>query len=487
MSFLNQSGELLSFNEAVPGQLNIMGNPEKTSILTGRRRVRTVPQTGSSAGPNQQVQFLVADQSGLIDMRSAVLNYTILTSGTSLPCPDDGHPFMTVQVLLNGQLAENIQNAPKLTNIEAYMGASKSYIETAGSFQGFELLNGDMDYVAGLTNITAPGYGFVAGHQPSVQARSVRAAAAVFNNIAGEQRSIPLALICGLGRCAQYVPLSLLGELGIVLQTGAAGEVLFSLSATADAAYTLTNISLEYDVITPDARYFALLKRTAMDDAQGIVIPYESSIVASGGALTFALNGVIPTQTENTIIVSRGTNNLIRSSLVFCPTLGLNAQGFTSQSCFSHAGVQSVQWKIGSLVYPQVPASGDASMFCMSLAAYGSVANEHGTAVNRALWGNSTNGATPGTAAVFETAELATAGTVRFWMGDKFIPSYGFQTVKGGAAPLSVDGVSVATASGSQVIVSVVQAPSTGYTPFVVLTALKFITAKAGGVSIVGA
>jgi hypothetical protein len=126
-------------------------------------------------------------------------------------------------------------------------------------------------------------------------------------------------------------------------------------------------------------------------------------------------------------------------------------------------------------------------MFNMSLAAYGSVMQENGTVTNRVLWGNSTNGATAGTAAVYETAQAASSGSTKFAYADKFVPSYGFQTVKGSAEPLAVDGVSLAGASGSQLIVSLVQAPGVAYTPFVILTALRFIKAQGGAVQVVGA
>jgi hypothetical protein len=112
---------------------------------------------------------------------------------------------------------------------------------------------------------------------------------------------------------------------------------------------------------------------------------------------------------------------------------------------------------------------------------------ENGTVTNRCLWGNSTSGATAGTAAVLETAMVSTGGSAKWAYADRFIPSYGFQVVKGAAEPMSVDGVSLAGASGSQLIVSLVQAPGVAYTPFVVLTALKFIKAQGGAVSVVGA
>ena len=173
--------------------------------------------------------------------------------------------------------------------------------------------------------------------------------------------------------------------------------------------------------------------------------------------------------------------------MVQVPTALVSTIGFPSQSCFGHAGCYSTQFRIGSQVYPQVAAQGDASMFNMSLAAYGSVQQENGTITNRVLWGNSTNGATAGTAAVYETAQVASGGSAKFAYADKFVPSYGFQTVKGAAEPLAVDGVSLAGASGSQLIVSLVQAPAIAYTPFVILTALRFIKAQGGAVQVVGA
>jgi hypothetical protein len=126
------------------------------------------------------------------------VNYTIQTSATAA-VPDDGHVFQNVQVLLNGSPLDNIQNAMKLTNIEMTMGGSRSYYETAGSFQGFELLNDTL-----VTPVTDPaggyGFGFVSQNLTDIAARTTRASAAIFGNVAGETRSIPLGLMSGVGR-----------------------------------------------------------------------------------------------------------------------------------------------------------------------------------------------------------------------------------------------------------------------------------------------
>lgn len=489
MSFTNQSGDLLPFAEVVPESAQF-GHPEKSSILTQRRRARVTPQTGPSIGSagagagGQQLQFLIADQGGLIDMRSVVLNYTIQTSGASTPCPDDGHPFMTVQALLNGQLLESIQNAPKVANAEMALGGSKSYYQTAGSLQGFELLNNDLVTNVPSSSVTASitAWGYVAGNQPSAAVRSARAAAAVFNNIAGEQRSIPLGLMTGLGRMKQYLPIALTGELTFVLQTGQPNEVLFSTGSSTVGDYSLSNISMEYDIVVPDSRYMSVLQKIAMEDGHGLVIPFESTIVTTASSISSSA-----TLTENSLIVSRATNNLLRAAVVQIPTAGVSQLGFPSQSCFGHAGTYSVQFRIGSQVFPQVAAQGDASIFNMSMVAYGSATQENGSVTNRCLWGNSTNAATAGTPAVYETAEVSTGGTLKWCYADKFVPAYGFQTVKGDAEPLAVDGVSLAGASGSQIIATLVQAPGAAYTPYVILTALKFIKAAGGAVAVVGA
>jgi hypothetical protein len=439
---------------------------------------------GQGAG-GAQLQFLLADQGGLLDMRSIVLNYTIQTYATSTTaCPDDGHPFMTVQALLNGQLLENIQNAPKLTNVEMTMGASKSYYQTAGSLQGFELLNNDLVTNIPSSSVTASitAWGYAAGNQPSVQVRSSRAASAKFNNIAGEQRSIPLGLMCGLGRMKQYLPIALTGELAFVLIAGQPADVLFDIASTTAGDFSLSNVSLEYDIVVPDQRYMQVLQKVAMEDPTGLTMPYESSIVTAAASIAASA-----TMTQNDLIVSRATNHLLRASVVQVPTSAVSLQGFPSQSCFSHAGVYSVQFRIGSQVYPQIAAQGDAALFNMSLSAYGSPEQENGTVTSRVLWGNSTNAATAGTAAVYETAEASASGTLKFCYADRFIPTYGFQTVKGSALPLDVDGVSLAGASGSQLIASLVSAPGVAYTPFVVITALRFIKAQGGAVQVVGA
>ena len=484
MSFQNQSGLLSPFMEVVPEAAKV-GGLTKSSLLTQRRRCRIVPQTGPSATPSSQVQLLISDAGGLLDPRSMVLNYTMTIAGTAPIAPDDGHPFGAVQVLLNGSLLDNIQNAMKVTNIESTLASSKTYYQTAGSFQGMELLNEDLQSVAltttALSNTTLPQFGSVVNNVASIDARYRRAAAPFNNNTTGSQRSVPIGAMTGFGRCKTYLPIAILGEVSLVLQTGSNADVLFQYSATQDATYTLSNISLEYDIVVPDARYAGLLQKVAGEDA-GMTIPYESTIVATGGVISASAAAL----QESSIITSRATNHLLRASVVQIPSSVISSLSYPSQSAFSHASVFSAQFRVGSLTFPQIAAQGDAALFNMSLAAYGSPTQENGSVTSRVLWAQSTNPATAGTAASYEDA-VGTAGNARFAYADRCVPSYGFATCKGGAEPLDVDGISLAGASGSQLITTLVSAPQTSYIPYVSMVALRFIRAAAGTASVVGA
>jgi hypothetical protein len=429
------------------------------------------------------VQFLVADQGGFVDMRSVVLNYTILTSSGAIM--DDSHPFMTFQALLNGQLLENIQSAPKVANAEMCWGGSKSYYQSAGSLQGWELLNSDLTTAIAASGVYPSAWGQVTGNFGDISARQTRIAAAQYNNIAGEQRSIPLGLMCGLGRMKSYLPISLIGEIAIVLQTGQPGEVCFNSSSATTGDYSISNLSLEYDVVVPDQRYFAHLQKMAMEEG-GLVLPYESAICTTGASVGASASSL----TETSIIVSRATNNLLRVAVAQIPTAGVSSINYPSQSCFSKAGVFSAQWRVGSVVYPQVAAQGDAALFNMSLASLGSVTQENGAIPNRCLWANS-SAPTGGTPTCYETAKgyYGPSGSlvdVKFCWADRFLPAYGFQIHRDVEPPV-VDGISLAGASGSQIITTLVSAPAVAYTPYVILTALKFIKAQGGAVSVVGA
>lgn len=499
MSFQTQAGDLHSIEEVLPAGMRT--GLTSGSVVMQSKTVKVTPQGGQNLGSagvgagNAQLSFLLSGNGGLIDLKSARLNYTVQTSGAagagSVVVCDDGHPLSIFNVLLGGQPVEQITNAARLTNMEMTLGGSQTYYKTAGSFQGFRLLNSDLISTmpaAGSTSVIASDgqYGYVAANLADCQLRERKAASPVSGNIPGETRSIPLSLISGFFRARQYLP-DMLGDLTITASTLAAAEFLYNNTTGTNTLgdYSLANISIEYKVIFPDPRYSAKLREIMMNPNDALLFAYESAIVSTGAQV--AASAAL---TENTLIVSRATNSLSRAAVAFVSAGGQASVNFPGQSCFSHAGVYSAIIRVGSSTYPNFPAQGDASLFNMSLAAYGSPTNENGSITNRALWAQSTKFAPAEASTSWETQNTAGSSTsdVKFCDGDRCVLAYGFRAAQGASDEIDIgDGLNMAQASGAQLQWVIQQAPYEAYQPYVALTATRVIKCSGGAVSIVGA
>ena len=492
---LSPSGNLHSFDEVVPGAAMVK-NLQRSSILTSRRRVRIQPQGGSAYGSagagaqNNQIQFIVSDAGGLIDPQSMNLIYTCQAVGTG-PEVVEGAPFNRAQLVLNGALVEDIVYANRYMNAELALSSNQSWWKTAGSFLGLGLLNNELNTGAqpsSATLSTALGqvvsysgaWGDVSGNVSAFCARVEQAADAVGHPFAGEQRSLPLGCLFGLARSSQYLPMNVLGAMNITLFTAPNTEAVFQNATTADGTYSLSQVFLEYDVVTPDPRYADVLQRMANDPSEaGINIVYESTIMASGGQIPASASAL----SDASIVVSRGTTSLVRSFLIQNPATLQSSNFFPANACFQHANTFSIQWRVGSSYYPQVPAEGDASMFANSMLAYGHLTGENCGIIGRQLWAQTTT--------VTSTGGSPTAqreGSLKFAFADHFIPAYSFKTVSGDIENENmVDGINLAGASGSQLVCSIRSAPAVAMTPVLALVAQRIIQAQGGSVRILGA
>jgi hypothetical protein len=485
--------------EVVPAAASVKGLT-RSSILTQRRRIRIQGQggrdygtgTGATAanGGNQQLQFLLSDAGGLVDPASICLVYNFCTNAA---VPDDGHPFTRVQISLNGQLLDDVNSAAKNTNAEVALGATKDWYQTSGSFCGFELLNNELNTTVALGSMTAASgnqagtaiassiqqycgaYGDVSGNWTNIEARYDDAATTA-NPLSGQQRVLPLGLISGIGRMKNYLPLSILGELSFTFFTGSANEVLFS-PAGGTPDFCLKGCYLVADIVIPHPAYSEVLSRMANDTSEALSMVYESTIVSQGGVMTASASAL----TDYSIVVSRATNNLVRSLVWMQPNARLTSSGYPIQSCFNHAFVNKIQWRVGSQFYPSIPAEGDADIWATSASAYGTAGlNEQNGVANRILWSQTT----PITQVAAHTNG---EGAYQKNFSDKFVPAYGFRVVKGAAEEVMMDGISLAGASGSQAVVVVTAAPAVDTAPFVSLVALRVIQASNGQVRVLGA
>jgi hypothetical protein len=403
-----------------------------------------------------------------------------------------------MQISINGALLEDISQAAKYTNMEVKLGTDQGWYKNEGSFCGFGLLNPELNTgpasVATATTLRAysSAWGDILGNLPAANARqtfAVNLAAAPWNVYGGQQNILPLGLISGVGRMDQYIPLSVMGELNLTLFTGQPGEVLFQTAGT-DGDYSLAGTFLEYDIIVPHPMYAELLHKMGNDpNEQGINLPFESTITASSTSIPASPG----TLSQVSVVVSRATQNLLRTMAVFQPTSFLANRAFPIQSCFGHAGVGQFQVRVGSQYMPAQPAIGDAGMWAATMTAFGSAArNNSTTVVNRNNWGtftiNTTGDLNPyepilaGTAA---TAALVANNHLAFT--DSFVPAMGFRVVSGKAMPLDVDGISLSGSSGAQLIWELAMAPAVAVTPTIALVALRFLSAHGGSVRIIGA
>jgi hypothetical protein len=167
-----------SITEVLPEALR-MSSLTKSSILTGRRRIRVIPQTGQTYGgsgnPNV-CNILIQDSAGLLDMQSVVLSFNVQTSNTAIgefvanrgandvylssPSgvtgngaamfrPTAADPavtavlddfawsvFQRVTISLNSQLVDDLNHVGRQATTEVYASASPSWYNTIGTVMG---------------------------------------------------------------------------------------------------------------------------------------------------------------------------------------------------------------------------------------------------------------------------------------------------------------------------------------------------------------
>lgn len=486
-SALTAPFEGLHIEEVVPMSAEVKG-VSRASILQGRRRIRFQPQTGTTAGPGQIIQFVLSDSTGLIDVNSAVLSYTARvnknpgggSAETANVCLDDGHQFRRVQVSLNGSLLDDVDNAHRATNMELYASATPDFYKTEGSFLHYWKFNEQlMPAASAMMDVT--------GHA------AIQTLYDASNNGVGTQLMFPLGLIAPCLRGKHYLPLRNMGEMVIQLTAAQAAEVLCFGTANSAATYELKDLFLEVDVVVPHPAYASLLDRICqMPNEAGLVIPVETKLVSQGQSIT--------STGENAVIVSRATNNLRRVDVVLQPTSGLVTNAYPSVSCFGNPYVKYIQWRCGSLYFPSQPANSIGRQVNSTYAAFGEPASVDKSGIfNSKMFTQYTNGGgfvhavIPGVGGTLDSALVVSAANTNAYRADyadAAVFSYCFDNYKGGEQ-LDMDGISVVGQAGSQ-LVNIISceagtAASPSVTPTIALTATKFIHLKDGGLRIVGA
>ena len=485
---LNNGYAGLPVEEVVPDATEVRG-VSKSSLLTARRRIRFQAQTGTTASPGQIVQFVLSDSASLLDFNSAVLSFTVTTTGTGAVTMDDGPAWLRrFQTSIGGSLIEDVDNAHRHTNMCVYASADKAWYQGPGSFAGYWALNPDLAsstnaYVAQACSVTLPATyaagplaGTISGASQITGDVSSALANASARYKAGMSVGVPLGLVSGLFRCKQYYPLCLSGEMVLQFTIASAAEALLQATGTGqtDGNFTISDMFLECDLVTPHPSYQAILNRIAQGENEpGIVIPVETTITSQGVSIPSGSQ-------DSSIVVSRATNNLRKVLVSLTPTSKLADVNWPSVSCFGHQGFNQVQFRIGGNYYPSQPANSDARAFWMLQSAFGEPVNGSGTVINWNLFKQTTKAdGTNGEGAAWNAAQLK--------FGDKHILGYSFDNYKNTSTPLDADGVSIAGASGAQLIVQLKNNPSDSVTPLVSIMATKYIQLQGGALKVLGA
>ena len=345
----------MPIEEIVPDAAMVRG-VSRSSLLTGRRRVRLQPQTGTSAGPNSIVQFVLADSSSLLDLNSVVLSATVTTTGTGDTSLDDGPAWIRrATVSLNGTNIDDTDLANRFCNANVLAGADKAWYQSAGSFAGFWAQNPAINTAGSTYPPTAYASGDLSG---GLVAASVRYKA-------GFQAAWPLALVSRFFGTKQYLPLSSCGELVVQLLCATNAEAVFQRPGQTNGAYTLTNIFLEADFIQPHYLYQEMMNRvTQMEGEQGLVVPFDAVISAQGQAVTAS--------GQANVVTSLATNNLRKVLITLSPTDYLANINYPAVSAFGNHALTGLQFRVGSLYFPSQEAVNTGSIFWMTQSALNS-------------------------------------------------------------------------------------------------------------------
>ena len=236
----------------------------KASILTGRRRIRIIPQTGTYYNPSagqSLANILIQDSAGLLDLQSCVLSFQLQVlnpAGLSpgyVAVPDDfaWSVLRRIQVSLNSVLCDDIDYVAKRATSEVYGSASKSWYNSVGTLMGAWKFLGDS---AGSGS--APDFPISGGGAPSTTVPKndvddkLVAATARFKNVlwnpaasswvyatpesTGQYFAFPLSMVSHFFRQESLFSLRNAGQLYVQLLFANAAEALYCPAQTGDYA-----------------------------------------------------------------------------------------------------------------------------------------------------------------------------------------------------------------------------------------------------------
>jgi hypothetical protein len=423
--------------------------PTKENFVLGRTTVRWTPTSGSTySGLNSRTITFRLNSSEMAAPESFYLNMQLRTPKTYV-IPDDLAPISilsSVRLTVGGSQAEYYTNASGIKPL-IYHSASADYLAgnasvTLGSWLykptvGFGLQSGstDANTISSVINST----GDIGGTDYSDITKSLgKNAAADVNYIGstyransfvggfeaalsndtkftgrsvngidfnGRNYSIPLALILGLFRTEQLLPLRSMGAVELTLElnppnrclivcapatigTGATPpsfplqNIIGLTGVTEDYVldYTLTNLSITGDLVSISPAAAAKIDSlTAGEDGISLVID------------TFATT-LFPTQqggaSQQSLVCTRPYSNLTAQWITMQPSAGVASPYWNKSNYYGGSRFQSCQTQIGGLNFPAqaITSTSQAWLELRKSLTRNGVSLEKGTAVGWAAY-----------------------------------------------------------------------------------------------------
>lgn len=370
-----------------------------SSVITGRRRVRLVPQSGqnyNSGASSGIINILIQDGQAYADLLSACLSFNVTTydsanavAATPVTPPtaaatcvlDDGaySVFRRALVSVNSTLMDDIDVLPKKVNAELYATCSQSWYDSVGTFIGLWKHNTNTPKPATAAGvILGTGDVFLSKYDVSskaveqakkTQGRGVAASAAAAGDAfqpGQNQYSVPVSLLTSFFRNDTLFPSRNAGQLYLQLNLASAVEAMLCSGPNAPVpSYAISNLTLEIEYVDLHPTYLSL-----MDDL--IESPSGSGVNWAFDAHLCTSQSIGAGPGQKSVIVSKASQNMRSLQIVAQPDSALASAKWLSQSTFQNPGLVDIQYRIGSLYYPAFPAISEHRAYMDLQNAFGS-------------------------------------------------------------------------------------------------------------------
>ena len=395
--------------EVVPDVAKVAGKLSQSSVITGRRRVRLVPQSGQTYGSSNSasvVNILIQDGQAYADLLSAVVSFNLTTGGTAVAVSapgvfptganmvvnDDGawSVFRRSLISVNSTLMDDTDFLAKKVNAEIYATASQNWYNNVGSWCGLWKYNTNWEVPTGVAGVNAMGSKYNVSSRISTQSAKVQSVVAGNSTgatyLAGQNKyAVPLSLLTSFFRNDTLFPSRNAGQLYVQLNLASALEALYTSTGTAQAPqFTISNLTLELDFVDLHPTYLSM-----MDDliesasGSGVQWKFDAHMTATqslgtsiaGSATALAIPGANDAGGgggQQSIIVSKASQNMRSLHVVVQPVAKLSSGNWFPQSTFANPGFVDIQYRIGSLYFPAFTAVGEQRAYFDLQNAFGS-------------------------------------------------------------------------------------------------------------------